>query len=70
MVNRFMDELIGKYCKIVAKEPDENKAHVIFGFLTNINYDKRLLFIKSNPDKLCLSMDSIVAIKPKNQISI
>ena len=70
MVKRFMDELIGKYCKIVAREPGENRAHVIFGILKDINYDKRLIVIKSNPGLKCLSMESIVAMKPKNQTRI
>jgi len=70
MVKRFMDELIGKYCKIVAREPRYNRAHVIFGILKNIDYDKRLVVIESNPGIKCLSMESIVAMKPKNQTRI
>jgi hypothetical protein len=70
MIKRFMDELIGKYCKIVAREPGENRAHVIFGILKNIDYNKRLVVIKSNPGLKCLSMESIVAMKPKNQTRI
>ncbi len=66
MVKRFMDELIGKYCKIVAREPGYNRA----GILKDINYDKRLVVIKSNPGIKCLSMESIVAMKPKNQTMI
>ena len=65
-----MDELIGKYCKIVVREPGEERAHTIFGMLTNIDYDERLVVIKSNPGIKCLSMESIVAMKPKNQIRI
>ena len=70
MVKRFMDELIGKYCKIVVREPGEERAHTIFGMLTNIDYDERLVVIKSNPGLKCLSMESIVAMKPKNQTRI
>ena len=70
MVNESMDGLIGKYCKIVTREPGEKKAHVIFGILKDIDYDKRLVFIRSNPEIQCLNMESIVAMKPKNQIRI
>lgn len=70
MVGRTMDKLIGKYCKIVVREPGEERAHTIFGMLTNIDYDERLVVIKSNPDLKCLSMESIVAMKPKNQTRI
>ena len=70
MAKRFMDELIGKYCKIVVQEPGEERAHTIFGMLTNIDYDERLVVIKSNPGIKCLSIESIVVMKPKNQTRI
>jgi hypothetical protein len=65
MVGRNMDKLIGKYCKIVVREPGEERAHTIFGMLTNIDYDERLVVIESNPSSVYLSLDTIVAIKPR-----
>ena len=65
MTEKAIDRLIGKYCKIVAQEPGEEKTYTIFGRLTNINYDKRLVEIESNPNTVYLSLDIIVVIKPK-----
>jgi hypothetical protein len=65
MVGSTMNKLIGKYCKIVVREPGEKRAHTIFGMLTNIDYDERLAVIKSNPRSVYLSLDTIVAIKPR-----
>ncbi len=67
MVRSTMDRLIGKYCKIVVREPGEERAHTIFGMLTNIDYDERLVVIESNPRSVYLSLDTIVAIKPRRQ---
>ena len=60
-----MDKLIGKYCNTVVREPGEKRAHIIFGMLTNIDYDERLVVIKFNPRSVYLSLDTIVAIKPR-----
>lgn len=65
MVGSTMDKLIGKYCKIVVREPGEERAHTIFGMLTNVDYDERLVLIKSNPCSAYLNLDTIVAIKPR-----
>ena len=65
MVGSTMDKLIGKYCKIVVREPGEERAHTIFGMLTNVDYDERLVLIKSNPCSVYLNLDTIVAIKPR-----
>jgi hypothetical protein len=67
MVGSIMDRLIGKYCKIVVREPGEERAHIIFGMLMNIDYNERLVVIESNPRSVYLSLDTIVAIKPRRQ---
>jgi hypothetical protein len=66
MEKKFMDRLIGKYCKIVTSEPGEETAHVVFGMLEDIDYDAGIVIIKSNPNLLNINMENIVAIKPKS----
>jgi len=65
MEKKCMDRLIGRYCKIVIMEPGEERAHVVFGMLENIDYDAGIVIIKSNPSLLSVNIENIVAIKPK-----
>jgi len=62
-----MDRLVGKYCKIVTKEPGEDRAHVIFGFVKNIDHNSGLLVIESHQGVGCLNIEIIEAIKPSNK---
>jgi hypothetical protein len=39
MNGNSLDRLIGKYCKIVTKEPGELKVHVMTGVVTEIDND-------------------------------
>jgi len=66
MKKKCMDRLIGKYCKIVTREPDEERAHVVFGFVTDIDHAAGLLIIESSEGVGCLSIKTIEAIKPNN----
>ena len=66
MEKRCMDRLIGRYCKIVTMEPGDERAHVVFGILENIDYEAGIVIIKSNPNLLSVDIESIVAIKPKS----
>jgi len=67
MEKKFMDRLIGKYCKIVTKEPGEERAHVVFGMITLIDYNEGFIIIKSNQGEGCLNIKTIEAIKPSNK---
>jgi len=64
--NKCLDKLVGKYCKIVTKEPGENKVKVVHCKLKNIDHDIGLVFIESHEGKGCLSIKTIEAIKPRN----
>ncbi len=37
MVKRYMEKLVGKYCKIVTKEPGEERANVVTGILEDVD---------------------------------
>ena len=67
MEKKFMDRLIGRHCKIVTKEPGEERAHVVFGMIMLIDYDAGFIIIKSNQGEGCLNMNTIEAIKPSNK---
>lgn len=66
MKKKGMDRLIGRYCKIVVKEPGEERVHVIFGFVTDIDHDAGFLVIESSEGVGCLSIKTIEAIKPSS----
>jgi len=60
-----MNRLLGKYCKIVTKEPGEEKARVVIGIIKDVDNDAGFIVIESVQGTNCLSMQTIVAIKPK-----
>ena len=70
MKRNCMDKLIGKYCKIVTKEPGEDRAHVVSGIVKDIDYDIGLLFIESEQGQGCLNLKAIVAIKPSRKLGL
>ena len=67
MEKKCMDRLIGRYCKIVTKEPGEERAHVVFGMIMLIDYDAGFIIIKSHQGSGCLNIKTIEAIKPSNK---
>jgi hypothetical protein len=67
MEKRCMDRLIGRHCKIVTKEPGEERAHVVFGMIMLIDYNAGFIIIESNQGRGCLNMKVIEAIKPSNK---
>jgi len=67
MKKRGIDRLVGKYCKIVTKEPGEERAHVIFGFIKNIDHESGLVVIESYQGLGCFNIEIIEAIKPSGK---
>ncbi|HEB37700.1 MAG TPA: hypothetical protein ENI14_03460 [Thermoplasmatales archaeon] len=61
-----MDRLVGKYCKIVLKEPGKERASVVSGILEEIDYDAGFVIVDSDQGLGCLNLKSIVAIKPRS----
>lgn len=70
MNGKCVDKLIGKYCKIVTKEPGEGKAYVVTGIVKNIDHDAGFVTIESTQGLGCLGIKTIVAIKPRKQDGI
>jgi len=67
MNGNSLDRLIGKYCKIVTKEPGEQKAHVMTGVITEIDNNAGFIIIETPQGTACLSRQAIIAIKPKQR---
>ena len=62
-----MERLVGKYCKIVTKEPGEDRANVVTGILEDVDYKDGFIMVDSSQGLGCLRIDTIVAIKPGNK---
>lgn len=67
MKEKYMERLVGKYCKIVTKEPGEQKASVVTGTLEDVDYNDGFVMINSKQGLGCLRINTIVAIKPKSK---
>ncbi|MGF3554460.1 MAG: hypothetical protein ACQXXF_04195 [Thermoplasmatota archaeon] len=67
MEKKYMERLIGKYCKIVTKEPGEERASVITGTLEDVDYKDGFILIESEQGLGCLRINTIIAIKPGNK---
>ena len=63
-----LDRMIGQYCKIVMKEPGDEKAHVVTGIIQEIDRHARFIIVRSDNGFWCLNIDEIVAIKPKKMM--
>jgi hypothetical protein len=59
-----MEKLIGKYCKIVTKEPGEDRASVVTGILEDVDYKDGFILVDSVQGLGCLRISTIIAIKP------
>jgi len=59
-----MERLVGKYCKIVTKEPGEERASVVTGILEDVDYKDGFILVDSEQGLGCLRINTIVAIKP------
>ena len=64
MEKRYMERLVGKYCKIVTKEPGEERASVVTGILEDVDYKDGFILVNSSQGLGCLRINTIVAIKP------
>ena len=64
MEKRYMERLVGKYCKIVTKEPGEERASVVTGILEDVDYKDGFILVDSSQGLGCLRINTIIAIKP------
>jgi len=64
MEKKYMERLVGKYCKIVTKEPGEDRANVVIGILEDVDYKDGFILVDSEQGLGCLRINTIIAIKP------
>jgi flagellin FlaB len=64
MEKKYMERLVGKYCKIVTKEPGDDRASVVIGTLEDVDYKDGFVLIDSEQGLGCLRISTIIAIKP------
>ena len=67
MSGNIMDRCIGRYWKIVTKEPGKEKASVVTGIVKDIDHDEGFITVESKQGLGVLNIRSIVAIKPKTK---
>jgi len=67
MERKYVKKLIGKYCKIVIREPGESRASAITGTIEDFETDAGFVIINSEQGLGCISINAIVAIKPSAQ---
>jgi hypothetical protein len=65
MEKKYMERLIGKFCKIVTKEPGGKRASVITGTIEDVDYEDGFILVDSEQGLGCLRINTIIAIKPK-----
>ncbi|PNX51653.1 MAG: hypothetical protein BV456_02435 [Thermoplasmata archaeon M8B2D] len=70
MEKKYMERLVGKYCKIVTKEPGDERASVVLGTLEDVDYKDGFILVNSEQGLGCLRISTIIAIKPGNKKSI
>ena len=63
----IMDRCIGRHCKIVAREPSWKGTNVVIGVIKDIDHNDGLITVESWQGLGLLSIESIVAIKPKKK---
>jgi archaeal flagellin FlaB len=67
MEKKYMERLVGRYCKIVTKEPGDARVSVVTGILEDIDYKDGFIMIDSEQGLGCLSINTVIAIKPGNK---
>ena len=67
MEKKYMERLVGKYCKIVTKEPGEERASVVTGVLEDVDYKDGFILVDSDQGLGCLRINTIIAIKPRRK---
>lgn len=64
MKQKSIDRIIGHTCKIVAKEPGDDRPYVIKGVVKTIDHEEGFIMIESTKGFGYLSLKTIIAIKP------
>jgi len=63
MEPKYIERLVGKYCKIVTKAPGEKKGTVKIGLLEDINYLENSITLELKEGEDIVLVDNIIAIR-------
>jgi len=69
MERKSLERLIGKHVKIVTKEPGDERTRMLTGKVTDVDLDEGFLMVETRDGECCLSVQVIIAIKPREQKS-
>ena len=61
-------KLVGHYCKIVVKQPDQKRADVVTGKLEKVNYRDGFIYVLTAQGTACYRIDSIIVAKQIRRI--
>ena len=64
MRENSIDRFIGKFCKIVVQEPGEDRVHIIYGEVTDIDHEAGFIIVESNEGTGIINLEVVDAIKP------
>ncbi|MDG6217914.1 MAG: hypothetical protein QCI00_00545 [Candidatus Thermoplasmatota archaeon] len=67
MEKKYMERFVGRYCKIVTKEPGEKRSTITTGLLEDVDYEDGFIIIDSHQGLGALRISTIIAIKPTTQ---
>ena len=67
MKGKSLDRFVGRYCKIITKEPGEEKVRIYIGSVTDIDHNAGFIIVESDDGSMFLTIESIVAIKPRRK---
>ena len=70
MNKKYMKRFEGRYCKIVTREPGEQRVSVVTGVLEDIDYEDGFILVDSEQGLGALRINTIVAIKPGSKRKI
>jgi len=65
MSRKCISKLIGRNCKIIAREPGEKNPFIVSGVLTDFNEKNGHLVIESKEGIGIININTVEAIKPK-----
>ena len=68
MKRQSLDRFAGKYCKIITKEPGDEKVRVSVGSIKDIDHDAGFMIVESDEGSIFISIGSVVAIKPRRKL--
>ncbi len=65
MNTRILERLLDQSCKIVLKDPGQDRSRVMMGILKEVDFQSGFIILETSRGPGCVNIDAIVAIKPR-----